>query len=165
MRKGASLSSLGSPWIPAPKLTFGHGRGSPVAAYCARHMKQESHMIDEKDDEELEKTKSTRSVRLAHPPSSRFEMLTRFGPRARCTASQLGPRPAEGQALEVRGSVARVVNRETAEAQLLFPLRTSLDLCSTCFSLTGLYRYLIGSCVKCQRSPRCNAWRAPPQTL
>ncbi|GAA6025573.1 hypothetical protein JCM8202_001675 [Rhodotorula sphaerocarpa] len=40
-----------------------------VAAYCARHMKQESHMIDEKDDEELEKTKSTRSLRnWGHDP-------------------------------------------------------------------------------------------------
>ncbi|KAG0656684.1 hypothetical protein C6P46_006986 [Rhodotorula mucilaginosa] len=40
-----------------------------LAAYCARHTKQESHMLDEKSDEELEKTKSVRSLRnWGHDP-------------------------------------------------------------------------------------------------
>lgn len=34
-----------------------------VVAYCARHLAQESHMKDEKSPEELEKTKSYKSLK------------------------------------------------------------------------------------------------------
>lgn len=36
---------------------------SKVCAYCSRHLKQESHLVDEKDPEDLEKTKSYRSLK------------------------------------------------------------------------------------------------------
>lgn len=34
-----------------------------VVSYCKRHLAQEEHMKDEKTPEELEKTKSTRSLK------------------------------------------------------------------------------------------------------
>ncbi|GAA6006627.1 DUF3140 domain-containing protein [Rhodotorula paludigena] len=34
-----------------------------VASYCKRHMAQEQHMVDEKEPEELEQTKSYRSLK------------------------------------------------------------------------------------------------------
>lgn len=74
MRKGAEDSFMVSPSFltgPATADVGGTDAASTtvliVAAYCARHTKQESHMLDEKSDEELEKTKSVRSVSSSWP--------------------------------------------------------------------------------------------------
>lgn len=76
-------------------LTWHIGASRTVAAYCARHTKQESHMLDEKSEEELEKTKSVRSVSGFWVPCVRLTHRRRVD--ADCSlmlarvAAQLGP--------------------------------------------------------------------------
>jgi len=71
-----------------------------VVSYCKRHMAQEEHLKSEKSPEELEKTKSTRSLKnWVGPPLhlhvSSVIQYTRAGLPDQKLICKSGPRPAE----------------------------------------------------------------------